>query len=171
MGVNNGCFGKFKIETPEKLQTLVDAYFDACDAHMSDQLVGAGANAVVLRVPDPKPYTWTGLALAVGLSGRQAIFKYTQRDGFDEVLLAARMRIQEQWEGKLQRLGNNGGVMFALTNNTIGEEKYESSTKSDVNIGGQVGNPLLVDVTTLGLTEEQLKTLEGVLASASSVLG
>ena len=160
---NPGNFGYYKIKTPEELQQKVNAYFDECDRHQTRALVGTGPNAEVRTFPDPKPYTWTGLALAIGLAGRKSILNYCERDGYAPILRAARMKIEAQWEEKLQRLGNNNGVMFALTNNTIAENRYVNKTEQDVNLGGQAGNPVEVKHTADDLTEEQLLAIQAIL--------
>lgn len=154
-------FGCYQIENAEILQAKVDAYFTACDEHMS--LLMITANGEKLYELQPQPYTWTGLAIAVGLSGRQAINNYAERDEFYPVLLKARLKIQEQWEGKLQRLGNNNGVMFNLTNNTLREEQFVNKTTVDQNVGGQPGNPLKIEHTADDLSEAQLKAIEAIL--------
>jgi len=158
---SSGNFGYYKIKTPEELQAKVNAYFHEQDNHLTTALVGTGQNAEIRTFPDPQPYTWTGLALAIGLSGRKAILNYCERDGYAPILRAARMKIEAQWESKLARLGNNNGIIFALTNNTVEENRYVNKTEQDVNMGGQPGNP--IEIKTDHLTEDQLKAIEAIL--------
>ncbi|MCX7772294.1 MAG: DNA-packaging protein [Clostridia bacterium] len=163
-----GNFGKYKIKTPEELREKIEAYFKACDEHQTKMLLGQGANAKVESVPDPQPYTVTGLALAVGLSSRLSLLGYAERDGFAEVLEEARAKIEAQWESKLSRLGNNNGVMFALMNNSkFGG--WANKSQQDLNVGGQTGNPLQVNSTVETvhkLSEDQLEQIEKILKSA-----
>ena len=155
------CFGKYMIKTPEELQARVTSYFKECDEHQ--QLVHITPNGDRIYELQPQPYTWTGLALAVGLSGRTALNNYFERDQFYDVLLAARLKIQAQWEGKLQRLGNNNGVMFNLTNNTLKEEQFVNKTIVDQNLGGQPGNPVEVKQNIDDLPEEALEKMKELL--------
>lgn len=161
---NPGNFGKYKLKNAKALQKKVDAYFIAQDNHVTTALVGTGPNAMVRSFPDPQPYTWTGLARAIGLSGRQAILNYMDRDEFAPILREARMRIEEQWEAKLHRLGNNNGIMFALMNNTSPENgQWDNKVTQTVNMGGQAGNPIEIKHNVDDLTEDQLKAIEAVL--------
>jgi hypothetical protein len=164
---SRGSTGIYKIQTPEELQALVDSYFKSCDEHTVRKLVGTGKDAQIMTVPEPEPYTWTGLALAVGLSGRQALINYRGRDEFAPILNTARAKIQAQWESKLQRLGNNNGVQFALTNNTLIEgDEYRS--KQDINLGGQSDNPVhMIKHSADDLTEEQLRKIREILEAGS----
>ena len=153
-------FGRHRIRTPEEMQQKVDAYFRACDTNMETRLVGTGMNAAIMTVPEPKTYTWTGLALAVGLTSRTALLNYYNRDEYHEVLLEAKMRIKDQWEGKLARLGNNSGVIFNLTNSQDAEDTW--SNKQDLNLGGQPDNPVKVENQ---LSIEQLRKIKEVLGN------
>lgn len=150
-------FGKYKIKTPEELQAKVDSYFDSCDKHKTSTLVGTGANAVIMEVPDPQPYTMAGLALHVGLTSRQALLNYAERDGFDEVLRVARMRIMAHTEAKLHRPGNNNGIIFALSNNF----RQDFQTEKNINVSGGLNNTN-TDLTNMP-PEERKKRLEELL--------
>lgn len=152
------CLGVYKIKTAEELQTRVDAYFESCDNNKEIRYTAKGQP---FEVAAPKPYTWTGLARACGLSGRQALNNYEDRDQFYPILRMARLKVREQWEEGLYRLGNNNGVMFNLTNNISDEDQYVHKTVVDQNIGGQPGNP--VELKTDDLSEEQLKRIEAIL--------
>jgi hypothetical protein len=154
-------FGRYQIKTAEELEAKVSAYFKECDEHQ--QLVHITPNGDRIYELQPQPYTWTGLALAVGLSGRNAINNYFERDEFYPVLLAARLKIQAQWESKLQRLGNNNGVMFNLTNNTLKEEQFVNKTIVDQNLGGQPGNPVEVKQNIDDLPEEALEKIKELI--------
>jgi len=157
---NSRCLGKYKIKTPEELQERIDSYFKACDTNRTDKLLGDGANAIVSEVPDPIPYTLTDLALHIGLrGGRQSILNYQERDGFDEIIEEAKLKILSQWERRLARVGNNSGAQFYVTNNAKGY-----IDQKNVNVGGQPGNPIEVKVET-NLSEEQLAQIEAIYNS------
>jgi hypothetical protein len=152
--------GKYKIATADELQARVDSYFNKCDENRTIKYTAQG---VPYEILDPKPYTWTGLALAVGLSGRSALLKYWHRDEFYPVLLEARLKVQEQWESCLHRLGNNGGAMYNLSNNTLNDEQYVNKTIVDQNLGGQPGNPLEIKQSVDDLPEDVLERMKELL--------
>ena len=91
-----------------------------------------------------------------------------ERDEFYPILLEARLKIQEQREGKLQRLGNNNGVMFNLTNNTLREEQFVNKAVVDQNLGGQPGNPIEVKQNIDDPPEEALLKMKEVLDEYSN---
>lgn len=84
------------IETPEEFEERADAYFDLC--HNSD-----------------KRPTVNGLALALGMSSRQTLLNYCERDGFLDVVKRARTRLEAAWEDGLSG-GNAAGTIFWLKN-------------------------------------------------------
>jgi len=155
----------YKFKTPQELQDKVNAYFEACDNHKTMKLVGLS----LVLAPDPKPYTFTGLALAIGLSSRNALLQYVnpERGDYYEIIKEARSKVHVQWEEKLQRLGNNGGVMFNLVN-AVTESERAYTNKQEVNIGGQPDNPLLVNDVTANLTVEQMLRMREIYDEADA---
>jgi hypothetical protein len=84
------------IESPEELESLADAFFRLCEA-------------------TEKPTTITGLALALGLSSRQALMDYEKRPEFLDVVKKAKARVEAAYEGRLWA-GQPAGAIFALKN-------------------------------------------------------
>lgn len=81
-----------KYDTPEKLQTAVDLYFDK----------------------EEKP-TLAGLAYELGIN-RQTLYNYENKDQFLDIIKKARERVEASYEGRLIYGSNPTGVIFALKN-------------------------------------------------------
>ena len=104
----NGYIGNtnaLKYKTQEQLQEGIDAYFAKCDE-------------------DGRPYTMSGLALALGLD-RKTLVNYSERDLFSTQIKNAKAKVEEQLEESLYRLGNNSGIIFNLKNNYGWADKTE----------------------------------------------
>lgn len=106
-----------KFQSVEELESAIDAYFAS----------------------DPKPITITGLALALDTS-RETLIDYQGRPEYSDAVKRAKMRC-EHYAEKMLFTGRNGaaGPIFALKN-------YGWRDHQDVNLGGQQGNPVEVDV-------------------------
>jgi hypothetical protein len=65
-----------------------------------------------------RPYTVTGLALALGFTSRQAILNYEDKPNFVDTLKKAKLKIEHYNEYKLYDKGTpTAGVIFNLANN------------------------------------------------------
>ena len=109
----NGYIGNtnaLKYKTQEQLQEGIDAYFAKCDI-------------------DGRPYTMSGLALALGLD-RKTLVNYSERDLFSTQIKNAKAKVEEQLEESLYRLGNNSGIIFNLKNNYGWTDKQELETNT-----------------------------------------
>lgn len=85
-----------KIKSPEEFDKLVDAYVQKCQS----------AEA---------PITWTGVALALGFTSREAIDEYAKYDGFSDSVKRAKLIVENAYEARLH--GNSPtGAIFALKN-------------------------------------------------------
>lgn len=90
----------------------------------------------------PEPATITGLALFLGFCSRQSLFDYEKNDKFSYIIKKARLRVENEYEKKLDRDKPTGAV-FALKNMgwsdrtdiTTGGEKIES-----FNLGTAISN-------------------------------
>ena len=104
-----------KYKTAAELQTKIDAYFIACDAA-------------------EKPYTITGLALALGFSTRQSLLNYENDKDLNMVdaVKKAKLRCQCYVEEFLFSGKNPAGPIFNLKNN------YGWIDKQEVQHSGQV---------------------------------
>lgn len=83
-------------ETPEEFESKVFEY----QAHCKET---------------KEPVTWTGLALFLGFSSRQAINMYEDYDGFYDVVKRAKLFVEYNYEIRVN--GNNAtGPIFVLKN-------------------------------------------------------
>ena len=89
------------IQSPEEFDRRVDAYLEACRPKGED---------------DPGDVvTMTGMVLALGFCGRDALDDYAKRDGFSLSVKRARALIEHAYERKLDR-DKCTGAIFALKN-------------------------------------------------------
>lgn len=84
-----------KWNTPEELQTEIDAYFERC----SEKAI---------------PLTITGLALALDTT-RETLMDYQNDDEFSYTVKRAKLRIENAYENRLI-LNGRAGDIFALKN-------------------------------------------------------
>ena len=95
-----------KFESVEEVQELIEAYFLACD---DDE--------------KPRPYTITGLALALDTC-RQTLLDYENKDEFSDTIKKAKNKIHNYAEERLYS-NNVAGVIFNLKNNFGWKDKTE----------------------------------------------
>lgn len=119
-------------ETPEEMQKVIDRYFKRCEGHKKMKPDKSGYICDKYGVPllfDAKPPTITGLALALGLSGRQALLNYEGREDFVDTVTRAKSRVEEYAETRLFDKDGAAGAKFSLANNFKGwAEKTEGVT-------------------------------------------
>lgn len=75
-----------------------------------------------------RPITITGLALAVGLSGREALAEYGRRPEYSDVVKRAKSRVEAGYEERLAATAAAGSI-FALKN-------FGWTDRQDVNVNG-----------------------------------
>ena len=117
-----------KFKTVEELDQAINAYFDLCDPHTEQRLVEAGVNdrgetifnkRAVLT--EQKPYTVSGLALALGVT-RQTLLNYRDREEYFDSIARAVQRCEAYAESQLYGPFANG-AKFNLINNYRGEHQ------------------------------------------------
>lgn len=94
-----------KYKTKEELQEAIDNYFIMCDEQK-------------------RPYTITGLGLAVGLDRKQ-LLEYGEREEFFNTIKEAKLKIHNFAEEHLYCSGIATGVIFNLKNNFGWQDKTE----------------------------------------------
>lgn len=108
-------------KTVEELQLKIDEYFEWCDNKTkeihSDKLGD-------MIVPDPQPYTMSGLARRLGVD-RHTIVNYGRKMKFFSTIRAARNRVEEDVETRLMSTRNEKGAMFNLKNNFNWRDQQE----------------------------------------------
>ena len=85
------------IPTPEAFERLARTYFADCEA--------AG-----------RPVLFTGLLLALGLSGKKEFFEYAGDEAFAAVARRAILRVEQEYEAMLHGGGSVSGAIFGLKN-------------------------------------------------------
>ena len=122
----------------EDMQVLIDEYFARCEGEMlldeEGRPVVTDKGVIVYRLP-PKPPTVTGLALALGFSGRQALLNYQSKKEFMDTITRAKSRIEAYAEERLYDRDGVNGAKFTLINNFKGwAEKQEVAADSKIEI-------------------------------------
>lgn len=110
------------------MQTAIDAYFKTCIGTLltkTDETTGEETPVLDKNMQpiyiNAKPPTITGLALALGFAGRQALIHYKARDAtFREAITRAKSRVEEYAEACLYDKDTRQGAKFALMNNFAG---------------------------------------------------
>lgn len=102
-----------KYKTKEELQEAIDKYFIECDR-------------------DGKPYTVTGLALALDLD-RKTLINYGEREEFFHTIKKAKAKV-ENWleENLITGQGNATGIIFNLKNNYGYKDRQDIDAKVGV---------------------------------------
>lgn len=122
-------------KTVEEMQAKIDAYFDSCyGEYVTDDegnlMTDKSGHPVMTK---PRPLTVTGLALALGFSGRQALLNYQDKPKFMDTIKRAKSRIEQYAEERLFDKDGVNGAKFNLSNNFKGwSEKQQID--SNVNL-------------------------------------
>lgn len=99
-----------KYKTAKEMQEKIDKYFKECD----------NSN---------RPYTITGLALALDLD-RKSIINYSEQDEFFHTIKKAKLQVENYLEERLINDTSTTGIIFNLKNNYGWKDKQEN-----INIG------------------------------------
>lgn len=136
--------GKPKDKTPEELQTLVDAYFQSCrgsplyDGEGNPVLDKQGAPIMVGACPP----TVSGLALALGFTGRKELLCRRGKKKYRQTIERAKLRVEEYCESQLFDKDRRQGAEFALRFNfQWGQETDEDKKKTEDSSGGVILMP------------------------------
>ena len=122
-------------KTVEEMQAKIDAYFDSCYGEYATDdegnlMTDKSGHPVMTK---PRPLTVTGLALALGFSGRQALLNYQDKPKFMDTIKRAKSRIEQYAEERLFDKDGVNGAKFNLSNNFKGwSEKQQID--SNVNL-------------------------------------
>lgn len=122
-------------KTVEEMQTRIDAYFNACDGEYirdeEDNLMTDKYGHPVKT--KPRPYTITGLALALGFTGRQALLNYEDKPEFIDTIKRAKAKVEQYAEERLFDRDGANGAKFNLSNNFKGWAEKQQ-VDSNVNL-------------------------------------
>ena len=108
-----------KYKTVDELQAAIDQYFEDC---RGKPLLDDDGNAVTDKygnpiIVDAKPPTITGLALALGFTGRKQLLDYQGRATFCNTITRAKARCEEYAESRLYDRDGANGAQFSLKYN------------------------------------------------------
>ena len=92
----------------EDMEKIIEEYFIMCDEK-------------------EKPYTMSGLAYALDMD-RKSLLNYSKDEKFFPTIKKAKLKIEQQLEENLYRLGNNSGIIFNLKNNYGWRDQVEIET-------------------------------------------
>lgn len=130
-------------KTVEEMQIKIDEYFKMCDGEL---LLDKAGEIIFDKWGQPiylgqKPYTVTGLALALGFNSRQALLNYQGRPEFNDAITQAKLKIEDY---AVQRLFDRDGVQgakFTLINNF---KDYKD--KQEIEHGGDMTVKIIDDI-------------------------
>lgn len=128
-----------KYKDVSEIEGLIEAYFDDCESHpMLDENgnVYTDKNGNPIMTPE-KPYTVTGLALALGFNSRQSLLNYQAKPAFVDTITRAKTIIENYTETRLFDRDGVNGAKFSLANNFDGwkeKQSIEADVKNDVTI-------------------------------------
>lgn len=121
-----------KWKSVSAMQKAIDAYFESCKG---EPLVIDGEPKVdkygMPIIINAKPPTVTGLALALGFTGRQALLDYQARPEFTDTVTRAKARCEEYAEMRLYDKDGANGAKFSLGCNFGWREVSETKLVAD----------------------------------------
>ena len=123
----------------EEMQVLIDKYFEECDGKPfldKDGNPMRNKDGKIIR-DDRRPYTVTGLALALGFNSRTSLLNYEGKEEFVNTILRAKARVEKYAEERLYDNNGANGAKFSLANNFKGwteKQTIEADVKNTVKI-------------------------------------
>lgn len=125
-----GCPRKY--QSVKQMQKAIDAYFESCKGTPlmidGDVATDKYGRPIIL---DEKPPTVTGLALALGFTGRQALLDYQARPEFTDTVTRAKSMCEEYAEARLYDRDGANGAKFSLSCNFGWREVTETKVSTD----------------------------------------
>lgn len=127
-------------KSPEEMQEKIDAYFEECagkpllDPKTGEPFMDKNGDPILYG---RKPYTITGLALAIGFNSRQSLLNYQGRPEFMDTITRAKAVVEEYAETRLFDKDGANGAKFALANNFNGwreKKEIEADVKAETTI-------------------------------------
>lgn len=160
-----------KYKNKEEIQQKIDQYFEDCKG---EPLCDADGNLMLDKWQNPimigqKPPTVTGLALALGFTGRQALLNYQAKKEFVDTITRAKSRVEEYAESRLFDRDGSNGAQFSLRNNFKGwndtEEKRLENEREKLSLEKRKVESQLADDSTDKFAErlKDMETLADIL--------
>lgn len=139
-----------KYKSAKAMQREIDKYFESCEGHtLTIDDPDTGEKRPVLDkygqpvIVDARPPTVTGLALALGFSGRQSLLNYSRREEFFDTITCAKARVEEYTEMRLFDKDGANGAKFSLANN------FGWSEKQEIGISGKDDTPFAINIKVI----------------------
>lgn len=101
-----------KFKTEAELRKVINKYFDDCD----NRTMTIIKYDKEMKIPNPRPYTMSGLALAIGVD-RDSLLRWSKDERFYGTVREAKRKCQQFAEEHLFVPGVAQGVIFNLKNN------------------------------------------------------
>lgn len=126
-------------ESAEQMQELIDKYFEECDGKILTDEDGnpvRNKDGKIIR-DDRRPYTITGLALALGFNSRTSLLDYEGKEEFLNTIKRAKSRVEKYAEERLYDKHGSNGAKFSLANNFkrwSEKQTIEADVKNTMNI-------------------------------------
>ena len=98
---------------PEVLKEKIQEFFDECDNKTKKAL---DSRKKLVEIPDPRPYTLTGLKLHIEMSDKE-FKRYGEDPDYSDIIKWARLKCENYAEENLFRAKNATGTIFNLKNN------------------------------------------------------
>lgn len=123
----------------EQMQELIDKYFEECDGKVLTDEEGnpvRNKDGKIIR-DDRRPYTITGLALALGFNSRLSLLNYEGKEEFVNTIKRAKAKVERYAEERLYDKHGSNGAKFSLANNFKGwseKQTIEADVKNTMNI-------------------------------------
>ena len=119
-------------ESPEELQKKIDEYFDSCfrpliNTKTNEIVKDANGNEIMQQF---RPFTISGLALALDTS-RQTLINYQERDEFFDTIMRAKRKCENYTEEMLFHKDSANGAKFVLLN---GYEKWKDKQEIELDV-------------------------------------
>ena len=121
-----------KWKSVSAMQKAIDAYFEKCEGE--PLIIDGEQQRDKYGVPifiNVKPPTITGLAIALGFTGRQALLDYQARPEFADTVTRAKARCEEYAEMRLYDKDGANGAKFSLGCNFGWREVNETKLTTD----------------------------------------
>jgi len=130
-------------KTVKEMQIKIDEYFKMCDGEL---LLDKAGEIIFDKWGQPiylgqKPYTVTGLALALGFNSRQALLNYQGRPEFNDAITQAKLKIEDY---AVQRLFDRDGVLGAKC--TLINNFKDYKDKQEIEHGGDMTVKIIDDI-------------------------
>lgn len=140
-----------KFKTIQELEEKIEKYFSDCNGREKDVIL---KNGQIAKICEPRPYTITGLALALDTS-RETLLDYEETyanrgeteeekeywQSFSDAIKKAKLRCQNYAEEQLFSGKQATGSIFNLKNNY----KWKDETQSKVNLDGNLSLSKILD--------------------------